>query len=278
MVTIQNLHFGYKKKKVFDGLNLFLESGHIYGLLGKNGTGKTTLLHSIAGLLFPSQGNITALSYQPSKRQPAFLQDIFIVPEEFFMPNVNIEKYIKCNAPFYPKFSNEQFDAHLEEFNIPLSNKLQEMSYGQKKKVLISFGLACNTSLLLMDEPTNGLDIMSKSQFRKIMSSAVNEDKCIVISTHQVKDLENLIDHITIIDEGKILFDQPEENITSKLNFKISFDDDEIKDALYNEPSLRGNAIVVANSEQEEGRMDLEMLYKAVILNGESINTIFLQH
>ena len=279
MINIQNLHFGYKKKKVFDGLNLSLKCGHIYGLLGKNGTGKSTLLRCIAGLLFPDQGSITALSYQPSKRQPAFLQDIFIVPEEFFMPNVSIEKYIKCNAPFYPKFSNEQFDAHLEEFNIPLSNKLQEMSYGQKKKVLISFGLACNTSLLLMDEPTNGLDIMSKSQFRKIMSAAVNKDKCIVISTHQVKDLENLIDHITIIDEGKILFDQPEETINTKLNFKISFDDEEIKHALYSEPSLRGNAIVLANNEpEEEGRMDLEMLYKAVIPHGERINSIFLQN
>ena len=277
MVTIQNLHFAYKKKKVFDGLNLLLERGHIYGLLGKNGTGKTTLLHSIAGLLFPEQGNITALKYQPSKRQPAFLQDIFIVPEEFFMPNVSIKLYKKYNAPFYPKFSNEQFDTYLAEFNIPLSNKLQEMSYGQKKKVLISFGLACNTSLLLMDEPTNGLDIMSKSQFRKIMSSVVNDQKCIVISTHQVKDLENLIDHITIIDEGKILFDQPEEKITSRLNFKISYSDEEIKHSLYNEPSLKGSAIVIENNEPDERKMDLEMLYKAVILNGKSINSIFLQ-
>lgn len=275
MVTIQNLYFAYKKKKVFDGLNLLLKSGHIYGLLGKNGTGKSTLLHSIAGLLFPSQGCINALSYEPSKRQPAFLQDIFMVPEEFFIPNVSIEKFVKCNAPFYKKFSYDQFGDYLKEFDIPISNKLQEMSYGQKKKVLISFGLACNTSLLLMDEPTNGLDIVSKSQFRKIISSAVNETNCIVISTHQVKDLENLIDHITIIDEGKILLDQPIENITSKLSFKISFDHEEIKNALYRESTLRGEAIVIVNNKPEDGRMDLEMLYKTAIFNNESINKLF---
>lgn len=275
MVTIQNLHFGYKKKIVFDGLNLLLKSGHIYGLLGKNGTGKSTLLHTIAGLLFPDQGRINALSYEPSKRQPGFLQDIFMVPEEFFIPNISIEKFVKCNAPFYTKFSNDQFGDYLKEFDIPISNNLEEMSYGQKKKVLISFGLACNTSLLLMDEPTNGLDIMSKGQFRKIMSSAVNENKCIVISTHQVKDLENLIDHIIIIDEGKILLDQPIENITSKLSFKISFDQNEIKNALYKESTLRGEAIVIANNEPEDESMDLEMLYKTAIFNNKSISALF---
>jgi ABC-2 type transport system ATP-binding protein len=275
MINIENLHFAYKKKKVFDGLSLSLQPGHIYGLLGRNGTGKSTLLRNIAGLLFPLQGQVEVLGYKPSKRQPAFLQDLFMVPEEFYLPNVSIEKFIKCNALFYPKFNREQFDRYLKEFDIPASNKLQQMSYGQKKKVLISFGLACNTSIVLMDEPTNGLDILSKSRFRKIMASALDENKCILISTHQVKDLENLIDHITIIDEGKILLDEDVEQITSKLNFKISFDSNEIKNALYNETSLQGDAIVTPNLNKEEGKLDLEMLYKAVILNGESITALF---
>jgi ABC-2 type transport system ATP-binding protein len=275
MINIENLHFAYKKKKVFDGLSLSLQPGHIYGLLGRNGTGKSTLLRNIAGLLFPLQGQVEVLGYKPSKRQPAFLQDLFMVPEEFYLPNVSIEKFIKCNALFYPKFNREQFDRYLKEFDIPASNKLQQMSYGQKKKVLIGFGLACNTSIVLMDEPTNGLDILSKSRFRKIMASALDENKCILISTHQVKDLENLIDHITIIDEGKILLDEDVEQITSKLNFKISFDSNEIKNALYNETSLQGDAIVTPNLNKEEGKLDLEMLYKAVILNGESITALF---
>ena len=275
MIDIQNLHFAYKKKKIFDGLSLSLQSGHIYGLLGKNGTGKSTLLRNIAGLLFPSQGQLQVLGYKPSKRQPAFLQEIFMVPEEVFLPNVSIKKFVLCNAPFYPRFNREQFDTYLKEFDIPGSNTLQQMSYGQKKKVLISFALACNTRLLLMDEPTNGLDIMSKSQFRKIIAGTLDENKCIIISTHQVKDLESLIDRITIIDDGNILFDQTTEQITSKLNFKMSFDSDEVKHALYSEESLRGSAIITKNIDGEEGKLDLEMLYKAVILEGAAIHAAF---
>ena len=275
MIAIQNLHFAYKKKKVFDGLTLSLKPGHIYGLLGKNGTGKSTLLRNIAGFLFPGKGQLTVFGFTPSKRQPAFLQEIYLVPEEFFLPNVSIEKFVSCNAPFYPAFNRAQFDGYLKEFGIPCSNTLQQMSYGQKKKVLISFALACNTKLLLLDEPTNGLDIISKSQFRKIIAGSIDENKCIIISTHQVKDLESLIDQITILDDGKILFDQTTEQIVSKLNFKISFDSAEVKDALYSEESFRGNAIITKNVDGEEGKIDLEMLYKAVILHPDEIHAVF---
>jgi len=263
MIQIQNLHFGYPRKKVFTGLNLQLQPGHIYGLLGKNGTGKSTLLKNMAGLLFPDEGSVNVLGFAPEKRQPAFLQDIFMVPEEFFLPDIPIENLVKYHAPFYPKFNDDQFNRYITEFDIPRSNTLQKMSYGQKKKVLISFGLACNTSVLLMDEPTNGLDIMSKSQFRKVMAGCVDETKCIVISTHQVKD------------EGKILFDQTVENITRKLSFHISFDNEEIKQALHREASLRGSAVITRNVTGEESKLDLELLYKAIILNGNAIHSVF---
>lgn len=275
MVNIQQLHFGYRKRKVFTGLSLQLQPGHIYGLLGKNGTGKSTLLRNIAGLLFPDQGKIEVLGFTPGKRQPAFLQEVFMVPEEFYLPNIPLEELVTTLSPFYPRFNKQQFDKYIAEFEIPVDNKLESMSYGQKKKVLISFGLSCNTSVLLMDEPTNGLDIMSKSQFRKVMAGAIDENKCVIISTHQVKDLENLIDRITIIDEGAILFDQTMEDIARKLSFRISFDSDEVKKALYSESSLRGNAIITSNRDGEESKIDLELLYKAIILNRQSIQSAF---
>lgn len=275
MINIKNLHFSYKKRKVFTGLSLSLQAGHIYGLLGKNGTGKSTLLRCIAGFLFPRDGSVEVMGFVPGKRHPAFLQSVFMVAEEFYLPDVSVEKYVRLNAPFYPNFNNEQFAAYLKEFDIPLENTLQSMSYGQKKKVLISFGLACNTDLLLMDEPTNGLDIMSKSKFRKVIAGAVNEKKCIVISTHQVKDLESLIDRITIIDDGQILFDQTTDTINRKLQFKISFDQEEVSDALYIEPSLQGNAIVCTNPHQEDTKLDLELLYKAVVTNGKAVTEAF---
>ncbi|HEX8460077.1 MAG TPA: ABC transporter ATP-binding protein [Segetibacter sp.] len=275
MITIKNLNFGYKKKKVFNGLSLSLQAGHIYGLLGKNGTGKSTLLRSIAGLLFPNEGAISVLGFNPGKRQPDFLQNVFMVAEEFYLPDVTVHKYVKLNAPFYPNFSSEQFSQYLQEFEIPQENTLQNMSYGQKKKVLISFGLACNTALLLMDEPTNGLDIMSKSKFRKVIAGAIDENKCIIISTHQVKDLESLIDRITIIDEGQILFDQTIESINRKIQFKISFDREEVQEALYKEASLQGTAIVTPNTEGDDSKLDLELLYKAVVTNGDSVRAVF---
>ena len=149
------------------------------------------------------------------------------------------------------------------------------MSYGQKKKTLISFGLATNASLLLMDEPTNGLDIISKSQFRKVIAASLDDKKCILISTHQVKDLENLIDRILVIEEGKILFNQAIESINRRVSFTISFDREEINEALYVEPSLRGSALINLNSSGEETGLDLEMLYKAIITTPEKINALF---
>jgi ABC-2 type transport system ATP-binding protein len=275
MISIQDLHFSYRKKKVFSGLTLELRPGYIYGLLGKNGTGKSTLLRGIAGLLFPDKGSIEVAGHVPGKRQPAFLQDVFMVPEEFYLPNVPLDFLLKHQARFYPSFSRSQFDNYVKEFDIPVDNTLQHMSYGQKKKALISFGLAANTSLLLLDEPTNGLDIMSKSQFRKVMAGALDEKKCIIISTHQVKDLENLIDRVTIIDDGSILFDQAIEQIAAKLSFRISNDANDIKNSLYNESSLKGSAIVARNVDGDESKIDLELLYKAIILNRQGVQSAF---
>jgi len=275
MISIQNLNFSYKKKKVFDNLELEFSPGHVYGLLGKNGTGKSTLLKNMAGLLSPQQGKITINGFIPSHRQPQFLQDVYMVPEEFYLPDTSIDAFIRSYAPFYSRFNQEQFRQYMLLFEIPVKSTLQNMSYGQKKKVLISFALATNARLLLMDEPTNGLDIISKSQFRKVLAEALDEERCIIVSTHQVKDLENLIDRITIIDEGKILFDETIETIMDTLSFRYAYDEAEIRKAFYAESSLRGSVIVTENTDGEEGKMDLELLYKAIIANGATIQNLF---
>jgi ABC-2 type transport system ATP-binding protein len=274
MIAIQNLHYGYGKKRVFEGLSLGLQGGRIYGLLGKNGTGKSTLLRNIAGLLFPDQGSIRVLGQDPGRRKPSFLREVALVPEEFYFPNIKVDAFVTANAPFYPRFSRTQFDTYFREFSIPEGQTLQHMSYGQKKKVLISFALACNTQVLLMDEPTNGLDIMSKSQFRKVMAGAVSDNKCVVISTHQVKDLENLIDRITIIDQGHILFDQDVTDISRRLSFQM-VDSDAARHAVYAEQALKGFAAILPNTDSSESRLDLELLYKAIILEPEKVRKVF---
>ncbi|HEY1021038.1 MAG TPA: ATP-binding cassette domain-containing protein [Flavisolibacter sp.] len=275
MITIQNLSFAYQKKPVFNGLNLQFEAGHVYGLLGKNGTGKSSLLRNIAGLLHPQNGSISVNGHKPLERLPVFLEDVFLLPEEFYLPDIPVSNFIRHNAPFYPRFDNTKFRNYMSVFEIPADSTLQNMSYGQKKKVLISFALATKARVLLMDEPTNGLDILSKSQFRKILAEALDEDQCIIVSTHQVKDLENLIDRITVIDEGKILFDEKIEEITKRLSFRFAYDEADAAAAFYSESLLRGHVIVAPNTEGEDSKLDLELLYKAIVTNPGRITQLF---
>ena len=270
MIAINDLYFAYSKTDVFEGIDLKMNKGNIYGILGKNGTGKSTLLYTIAGLLFPQKGDIKVFGFKPGDRDPAFLREIFMIPEEFHLPDIAIKDLIKYYSPFYPGFSEDEFYDNLKAFEIP-DHTLLKMSYGQKKKILISFGLACNVSLLLMDEPTNGLDIISKSQFRKVLVRSLNEDRCILISSHQVQDLTNLIDHIIILDNTKVVLQESMQVIGQKLTFKITADIQEAGAAFYAEPVLGGNSLVAINHEGEEANVNLELFYKAIMNNPEGI-------
>lgn len=250
-----------------------LSNGHIYGLLGKNGAGKSTLLKNLAGLVYAQSGKIDVLGFDPAKRQPALLQQICFIPEEFHLPAIKIDSYVKANAAFYPEFNHQYFADLLKEFDIPVGQKLIDMSYGQKKKVIISFGLATNAKLVIMDEPTNGLDIPSKAQFRKIMASALTEDKCIIISTHQVRDLDNLIDTVIMLDENKIALKATVEEVTEKLCFKRVKELDET--VIYAEPSLAGYNAVMPNYHQEDSKLDMELLFNAVLTEKNKLKPIF---
>lgn len=274
MIKISDLNFGYSKHKLlFKNLSMQLSNGHIYGLLGKNGAGKSTLLKNLAGLVYAQSGTLDVLGYDPAKRQPALLQQICFIPEEFYLPSVKIDAYVKANAAFYPNFDYTYFSTLLAEFDIPVGQKLINMSYGQKKKLIIAFGLATNAKLIIMDEPTNGLDIPSKAQFRKIMASALTEDRCIIISTHQVRDLDNLIDTVIMVDENSIALKASVEEITNKLCFKrIKEMDDTV---IYAEPSMAGYNAVMPNYHQEDSKLDLELLFNAVLAEKNKLKPIF---
>ncbi|WP_442795204.1 ABC transporter ATP-binding protein [Pelobium manganitolerans] len=275
MIEIENLCFSYGKHKVLTNLNLSLSQGKIFGLLGKNGAGKSSLLYQICGLLFPKQGKLNVNGYKPFERNPNFLQEIYLLPEEFDLPNVAIKSFLKTNAPFYPNFSEELFNNYLAEFNIPINNSLQGMSFGQKKKVMISFALATQTKVLLMDEPTNGLDIPSKKQFRKIIAGALQPHQLMMVSTHQVKDLDNLIDHILVLEDEHIIFDQSVESITQKLAFKQAMQLNEVENLIYSEGALRGHAVVAENIHNEHTRFDMEMFFNALASEKQQMVSLF---
>lgn len=276
MLKIENLSFAYPKgDNVFSDLSVTLELGNIYGLLGKNGAGKTTLLKLIAGLLFPQNGKSEVFGFIPKERHKDFLENVFFLPEEFYIPEITINEYEKLYAPFYRKFSYDSFHEYLKEFDLVLHKKLSEFSYGQKKKFLVAFALASNCKLVIFDEPTNGLDIPSKGQFRKLLASAISEDKTFIISTHQVRDLENLIDPIIILDEGKMIFHQSVAAITQNLAFVMQAKEPAFQDALYFEKTFGGFATVIQNLDALETGLDIEMLFKAVLANKERINLLF---
>tara|TARA_R100001143_G_C3361305_1_gene136527 strand:+ start:41934 stop:42782 length:849 start_codon:yes stop_codon:yes gene_type:complete len=276
MVTIENLTFAFKKNPpLFNQLNLKLEKGNTYGLFGLNGAGKTTLLNLISGMLFPDSGECLIHEAPARERLPKVLSDLFILPEQFELPKMDALKYIDIQAPFYPGFDFETISLILTEFQIDTGKNLTELSYGQRKKFMIAFALASNASLLLLDEPTNGLDIPSKSQFRKIMAAADLDNRCVVISTHQVRDLNTLIDRVTLLHSGTIIFDQTLKSISDKLSF-IKLKTDETRSSLYSEDTLGGQfAICLKDPADEETLIDLELLFNGVIQQPEPFNRVF---
>lgn len=269
MLQLSSVSFSYGKKELFKDLNLNIKPGNIYGLLGKNGAGKTTLLKILAGLLFPVSGDAIYDGHDISKREPTFLEEIFFLPEEFFLPAITGRDFIKLRSPLYKSFDNTMFQDFIEEFDVDCTKKLNTLSYGQKKKFLLSFGLATGAKLIIMDEPTNALDIPSKTILRRIISRAMSDERTIIISTHQVKDVENLIDPIIILDKGSVVFNKSTMEITDSYIMKVVpvLRGDEI----YSQEVLGGYQVVAPRNGEEETLVDLELLFNSVVLNSKLV-------
>ena len=275
MVEIRNMAFGYKRKRLFSGLNLTLEPGNIYGLLGKNGAGKTTLLKIISGLRQAQEGSCSVLGFDPARRPAPLLEELCFIAEELYVPALSPDLFVALHAPLYPRFDAEAFRSYLGEFELTTDKKLSELSYGQKKKFLIAFGLASRCRLLLMDEPTNGLDIPSKSQFRRLLAGAGGSEQVILISTHQVRDMENLIDPIIILDEGSVILQQPLREVGTRLRASVESAEPTEGGALYWEKTLGGWAVLRENTSNEESNVDLETLFNAVTVEGSRVRALF---
>ena len=275
MTTIQDLAFAYRKKSdLFAELSLDLPEGNIYGLLGKNGAGKTTLLKIISGLLFPKEGSCRIDGLEARNRSPELLSEIYFIAEEFVLPPVSMNTYRKLFASFYPRFNNELFNKAVLEFELDEGTRLNSMSYGQMKKFLIAFGLATDCRLLILDEPTNGLDIPSKSQFRKLLAATLSEERTFLISTHQVRDMQNLIDPIIILDEGKIIFQADSIDVSRCLSVNHQ-QQEPGNEALYWESVPTGYMVVQENKNGAEAQIDLELLFNTVITQKERVTDIF---
>ena len=276
MIRISNLSFSYKKgNNIFEDFSLDIEKGKVIGLLGKNGTGKSTLLYLLTGLLQAQKGEIRFNGTDVKRREPNTLQETFIVTEEFELPNITLKRYVDATAPFYPRFSHEQLKNYLEVFEMPMDVKLGELSMGQKKKAYISFALATNTNFLVMDEPSNGLDIPSKSQFRKAITMGMNDERTVIISTHQVRNIDTLLDHVIIIDDKKVLLDASTAKIGSTLFFGEGEGNSTDEGIIYTQPSVTGSSILRANRGDEESNLNLEVLFNATLAQRNEIAKLF---
>lgn len=276
MLQITNLSFSYSKSghKLFHDFSLDLQPGNIYGLLGKNGAGKSTLIYLMTGLLTPASGQVTLDGIDVRRRLPKTLSDLFLVPEEFELPHTTLSQFVKINAPFYPNFSVDDMNRYLDTFEMEHDCKLQSLSMGQKKKVFMSFALATNTRVLIMDEPTNGLDIPSKSQWRKIIASGMNDDKMMLFSTHQVRDIEQVLDHVLIIDQSQVLLNASLGEVASRLSFRPMREGDH---PLLAQTSAMGTLVVTPALAGEETQVDLELLFNATLQQPQAIRQLFGQ-
>ncbi|MBO6080080.1 MAG: ABC transporter ATP-binding protein [Bacteroidales bacterium] len=277
MIQLDNVQFGYAKNQLlFNGVTWHFEQGHFYGLLGRNGAGKTTLLKIMTGLLFPQNGEAKLEGMPSYKRTTKQLQNVYFLQEEIYVPHLKIKEFEDAYAPFYPDFSHEQFSEYLREFEMDnMLGFIDKFSHGQKKKVMIAFALATNVPLLIMDEPTNGLDIPSKSTFRKIMASYADEQKTVLISTHQVRDLHSLIDAVSIIDNGRMILNAPADVITDKLLFDIDNEKAQDGKVFYTEETPRGIYQVKENLNHVDSALDLELLFNAAVQNKKEFTELF---
>lgn len=266
MLSFSNVSFTYGRrgKEVLSGLSLEFEENGIYGILGKNGTGKSTMLYLAAGLLRPKGGNVTAEGVPTQSRRPETLRKLFLVPEEFDLPEVSLRTYVQLNAPFYPTFREDILARCLKSFELGDDLNIGRLSMGQKKKVYISFALAAGTKYLLMDEPTNGLDIPSKKVFREVIAREMTEERVMIISTHQVRDVEQLIDHVVIVNEGTVLLNTSTAEIETRLRFEQRAVGSDLSDALFVQQTMRGIELICPNSGNDETPIDLELLFNAL--------------
>ncbi|MBQ9185456.1 MAG: ABC transporter ATP-binding protein [Bacteroidales bacterium] len=273
MIEINNLAFSFRNHPVLQGISMRLEEGKIYGLLGENGVGKTTLLTLLCGLKRPQAGSILADGRAPFDRQPSLLQEQFYLPDEVMPIRANAAKFATERSIFWPKFSFITYEAVLREFEVDTTQRMDKMSAGQLKKTWIAFALACGARYYYMDEPTNGLDIPSKAQFRKALMKYTSEEATMVISTHQVRDLESIIDPIIVLDSKEVLVNATLEEISKKLYF--DYGTQLHPGALYLEQTPGGAIQVYPNESGEESKVNLEAFFNAVYAHKDIARQLF---
>ncbi len=276
LITIDALQFMYRRKPLYHDFSLHMQQKGVYGLLGCNGSGKSTLLKLLSGLLFAQSGTVKVMGYAAEKRHPNMLANLYFVPEEFHLPNITLTQLVRTQAAFYPSFSTQDFLEYADIFELSHKVRFDSMSLGQKKKSIIAFALATHTSVLLMDEPTNGLDIISRAQFKTLMMRPEQHQKIVIISTHQARDLETLMDHFIYVHQGKLVLSTSTTRLIECLMMGVATHE-HLPEALIYHEAIGRQYLYIAKRDQalemnnEDAMLNLELLYKALIYNESAV-------
>ncbi|MDE7443247.1 MAG: ABC transporter ATP-binding protein [Muribaculaceae bacterium] len=264
MITLENLTYYYRKGiPAIDVVNANIGSG-MYLLLGENGAGKTTLWKLISGLLYPRSGECRINNQNVASRQPLTLRDIFYLGDNMVFPADTINTMAAIHAPFYPTFNARQLAANLEMFGMNGYEKLNSLSLGNRHKAQVAYALALGTQVLLMDEPTNGLDITSKQILAKMIAQCVSEEQTVIVSTHNVDNFPNLYDGVIVLSHGRMLLNAPIWQITERISFNASMEVP-ATDTLYSEQRFGLYRTITPNTTGDETTLDYTLLYNSLM-------------
>lgn len=203
IISINNLTKKYKNAIAIDDLSLDIEKGRVLGLLGPNGSGKSTLIKLIVGLLRKDKGEILIDSKKPGLETKAMIS---YLPDSYYLyERLTVRETLCMYEDFYKDFDRKRADMLIEYLRIPLDKKTKDLSKGLRERLLISLNLSREAEIYIMDEPVDGVDPVAKQAVLDAIIDKLSSDKTFIITTHQIKDLENLFEDVVFLDKGKVL-------------------------------------------------------------------------
>lgn len=216
-IQVNHLNYAFQDKKVLEDITLNLEADKIYGLLGKNGMGKTTLINVLVNQLVAAEGEIKLFGKDPRK-SPEILGEVCVVREtEFYAPYMKVKSIFELYGSFYPFYDKELEQKLVALFKLPLHKSYQKYSRGMKTLVFDIIGICSGARLTIFDEPTLGLDAETREQFYNLLiEEYAKNPRTIIISTHLIDEVERLLEHLVILHKGKILLEEEVETFKEK--------------------------------------------------------------
>lgn len=220
LITISGLNKSYKSKPVLKDVSLSVSAGQILGLVGPNGAGKTTCLQSLLGLT-QYEGSIDVLGYNPEKQRDTMLNDVAYIADVAVLPKwLKVEQALLYMQGVHPNFNRQKAEIFLAKTNIPANARVKTLSKGMVTQLHLALILAIDAKVLVLDEPTLGLDILTRRQFyNHLLEDFYDDEKCIIVTTHQIEEIEHILTDVAFIRDGSIALAESVDDIRER--FKL---------------------------------------------------------